>query len=67
MSSLRLSGFAALLLLSATASAEDVWSKNDGYLKSAINDCSAADADIEYGLADADFIAMIQAEGGKLM
>jgi len=46
MISLRLSGFAALLLLllSATASAEDVWSRNDGYLKSAINDCSVANA-----------------------
>lgn len=45
MTSLRLSGFTALLLLSAAASAEDVWSKNDGYLKNAINDCSTAGSD----------------------
>ncbi len=45
MSSLRGFGFASLLLLPALALAEDVWTKNDGYLKSAINDCGAADAD----------------------
>jgi hypothetical protein len=42
MKFLRMSGFTALLLLPTFAAAEDVWSKNDGYLKSAINDCSAA-------------------------
>ncbi len=45
MKSLSVLGFATLLLMPALASAEDVWTKNDGYLKSAINDCSAADAD----------------------
>jgi hypothetical protein len=45
MKSLRVFCFATLLLLPAFASAEDVWAKNDGYLKSAINDCSAADTD----------------------
>jgi hypothetical protein len=45
MKSLRVFGFATLLLLPALASAEDVWTRNGGYLKSAINDCSAADAD----------------------
>jgi hypothetical protein len=45
MKSLRVSAFAALLLMPAFASAEDVWAKNDGYLKSAINDCSAANDD----------------------
>ena len=45
MNWLRTCGFAALLLLSAIASAEDTWTKNDGYLKSAINDCSAAASD----------------------
>ena len=35
----------AALLLPALASADDVWSKNDGYLKSAINDCNAAGSD----------------------
>ena len=45
MKSLRVFGFATLLLLPAFASAQDVWAKNDGYLKSAINDCSAAIAD----------------------
>ena len=44
MKLLRAFDFAALLLLPAVASAEDVWSRNDGYLKSAINDCSAAGA-----------------------
>ena len=33
------------LLLPAIASAEDTWTKNDGYLKSAINDCSASGSD----------------------
>jgi hypothetical protein len=45
MKSLRVFGFATVLLLPAFASAQDVWTKNDGYLKSAINDCSAADTD----------------------
>jgi hypothetical protein len=45
MKFLRVSGFAALLLLPAFAAAGDVWTENDGYLKSAINDCSAADSD----------------------
>ena len=45
MKSLRAFGFATLLLLPVLALAEDVWTKNDGYLKSAINDCSAAGAD----------------------
>lgn len=42
MKFLRVSGFTALLLLPTFAAAGDVWTKNDGYLKSAINDCSAA-------------------------
>jgi hypothetical protein len=45
MKVLRIFGFAIALLLPALASAEDVWTKNDGYLKSAINDCTAAGAD----------------------
>ena len=45
MKSQRVFGFAALLLLPAFASGQDVWTKNDGYLKSAINDCSAASTD----------------------
>lgn len=45
MKSLRVFGFATLLLLPAFASAQDVWTRNDGYLKSAISDCSAAGAD----------------------
>jgi hypothetical protein len=45
MKSLRVFGFAALLVLPAFAWAQDVWSKNDDYLKSAINDCTAAGAD----------------------
>ena len=45
MNSLRVFVFATLLLLPAFASAEDIWARNDGYLKSAINDCSAADTD----------------------
>jgi hypothetical protein len=45
MNLLRVFGFAGLLLLPGFASAEDIWTKNDGYLKSAINDCSAADTD----------------------
>jgi hypothetical protein len=45
MKSLRVFAFPILLLLPAVASAEDVWTKNDGYLKGAINDCSAAGAD----------------------
>ncbi len=43
MKSLRVFALATLLLLPAFASAEDIWARNDGYLKSAINDCSAAD------------------------
>ncbi len=45
MISLRAFGFATLFLVPAFASAEDVWAKNDDYLKSAINDCSAATDD----------------------
>ncbi|HKB84386.1 MAG TPA: hypothetical protein VKD04_14430 [Burkholderiales bacterium] len=45
MNLLRVFGFTALLLLPDLASAQDVWAKNDGYLKSAINDCTAASAD----------------------
>ncbi|MBI3527973.1 MAG: hypothetical protein HY067_08380 [Betaproteobacteria bacterium] len=47
MKSLRVFGFATLTLLlpPALAAAEDVWTQNDGYLKSAINDCSAVVAD----------------------
>jgi hypothetical protein len=45
MEFLRVSAFTALLLLPAFAAAGDVWTKNDGYLKSAIDDCSAANAD----------------------
>jgi hypothetical protein len=41
----RIFGFTLVLLLPALASAEDGWTKNDGYLKSAINDCAAAGAD----------------------
>jgi hypothetical protein len=43
--SLRAFSIATLLLLPLSASAEDVWTENDGYLKSAINDCSAAVTD----------------------
>jgi hypothetical protein len=45
MNLLRVFGFAALLLLPAFASAQDIWARNDGYLTSAINDCAAAGAD----------------------
>ena len=45
MKSLGMLGIATLLLVPAPASAEDVWTKNDGYLRNAINDCSAADTD----------------------
>jgi hypothetical protein len=45
MKSLRVFGFATLLLMPAFASAQDLWTKNDGYLKSAITDCSVATAD----------------------
>jgi hypothetical protein len=45
MKSLRVFTLATLLALPALASAQDVWTQNDGYLKNAINDCSAADAD----------------------
>ena len=45
MNSLRVFGFATVLLLPALAVAADVWTENDGYLKSMINDCSAAGAD----------------------
>ena len=45
MSFLRAIGIATALLLPVCASAQDVWTKNDGYLKGAISDCRAADAD----------------------
>lgn len=45
MKSLRAFGFATLLLLPVLGSAQDVWTNNDGYLRSAINDCSTAGAD----------------------
>jgi len=45
MKSLRMCGFALLLLLPALASAQDTWSKNASFLKSAIDDCSAAGRD----------------------
>jgi hypothetical protein len=45
MKSLRISGLAILLLLSGFALAQDTWSKNGSLLKSAIDDCSAADRD----------------------
>ena len=45
MKSLRVFSFAALLLLPGFASAQDVWAKNDGYLKSAINECTVAGAE----------------------
>jgi hypothetical protein len=45
MNLLRVFGFAALLLLPAFASAQDIWARNDGYLTSTINDCAAAGAD----------------------
>jgi hypothetical protein len=38
-------GFAGLLALSSLAFADDVWTRNDDYLRSAINDCRAAGAD----------------------
>src|SRR5882672_140594 len=45
MKSLHVSGFAALLLMTTLAAAQDVWIQNDGYLKSGINDCSVAGDD----------------------
>ena len=45
MNLLRVFGFATLVLLPALAVAADVWTENDGYLKSMINDCGAAGAD----------------------
>jgi hypothetical protein len=45
MNMLRVFGFASLLMLPAFASAQDIWARNDGYLKDAINDCTAAGTD----------------------
>jgi hypothetical protein len=45
MNFLRALGFVIALLLPICASAQDTWTRNDGYLKQAINDCSAAGSD----------------------
>jgi len=44
MNSFRSLAFSVLSALCSLASAQDVWTENHGYLKSAINDCSAASA-----------------------
>lgn len=44
MNPFRLLAFSGLFVLFPSALAQDVWTENDGYLKSVINDCSAASA-----------------------